>query len=46
MKKVLELYEFDRPREKLSEKGPEALKDHELVAVLLGSGGGGGGAEK
>jgi len=41
MKKVLELYEFDRPREKLSEKGPEALKDHELVAVLLGSGGAG-----
>jgi len=29
---------FDRPREKLAEKGPAALSDAELVAVVLGSG--------
>lgn len=29
----------DRPREKLILKGPEALSDSELVAMLLGSGG-------
>lgn len=28
----------DRPREKLTTKGPEALSDAELIAILLGSG--------
>ena len=27
-----------KPRERLMEKGPEALKDHELLAILLGAG--------
>lgn len=30
--------DFDRPREKLAEKGPQALSDTELLVVLLGSG--------
>lgn len=38
MKKLKELYEGDRPREKLLSRGAEALKDHELMAVLLGRG--------
>lgn len=38
MKAVKELPEIDRPREKLVKKGPEALTDQELIAVLLGSG--------
>ena len=38
MKQVKELYKQDRPREKLKAKGAEALKDYELLAVLLGSG--------
>ncbi|WP_300365255.1 DNA repair protein RadC [Hydrogenimonas sp.] len=38
MKRVDELYEKDRPREKLKAKGPAALKNYELIAVLLGSG--------
>ncbi|BBG66663.1 DNA repair protein RadC [Hydrogenimonas sp.] len=38
MKRVGELYEKDRPREKLKAKGPAALKNYELLAVLLGSG--------
>lgn len=38
MKTIQELHHSDKPREKLSEKGPAALKDHELLAVLLGSG--------
>jgi len=29
---------FKRPREKLQEKGPKALSDRELLAILLGSG--------
>lgn len=29
---------FDRPREKLMAKGPQNLKDHELLAVLLRTG--------
>ncbi len=29
---------FKRPREKLQEKGPKALSDKELLAILLGSG--------
>lgn len=41
MKKVKELPAFSRPREKLQEKGAEALSDTELVAAILGSGQGG-----
>ena len=37
-KKVMEMEAFDRPREKLVRLGPAALKDEELVAILLGSG--------
>ena len=38
MKKVKEMPLFNRPREKLQEKGPKALSDRELLAILLGSG--------
>jgi len=38
MKTIGELYDGDRPREKLLAKGPAALKDHELMAVLIGRG--------
>ena len=38
MKKLHELYDGDKPREKLLAKGPAALKDFELMAVMLGSG--------
>jgi DNA repair protein RadC len=38
MKKVKEMPIFKRPREKLKEKGPKALSDKELLAILLGSG--------
>lgn len=38
MKKLHELYDGDKPREKLLQKGPAALKDVELMAVMLGSG--------
>ncbi|WP_187646777.1 RadC family protein [Nitrosophilus labii] len=38
MKKINELKKFEKPREKLLEKGVGALKDYELVAILLGSG--------
>ncbi len=38
MKKISDYHEFDRPREKLVEKGAEALSDTELMAILLGSG--------
>ena len=38
MKKLRELYDGDKPREKLLVKGPAALKDFELMAVMLGSG--------
>lgn len=38
MKKIRELLAFNRPREKLKERGPKALTDAELVAVILGSG--------
>lgn len=37
-KRIKELPGFDRPREKLTAKGPEALSDAELLAILLGSG--------
>jgi DNA repair protein RadC len=36
--KMKELAEQDRPREKLLLKGPQALTDTELLAILLGSG--------
>lgn len=38
MKKIHDLPEFNRPREKLAERGPEALTDAELVAAILGRG--------
>jgi len=38
MKKLKDLSESNRPREKLQAKGPEALSDIELLAILLGSG--------
>lgn len=38
MRKINELYHQDKPREKLLRKGPQALRDYELLAVLLGSG--------
>ena len=37
-KHIKELPKLDRPREKLIAKGPAALSDVELLAVLLGSG--------
>lgn len=38
MKRVKDLPKFGRPREKLKEKGAQALSDIELVAIILGSG--------
>lgn len=38
MKHIKDIPSFDRPREKLAAKGPEALSDSELLAILLGSG--------
>ena len=38
MKTISELNDIDKPREKLSKKGVKALRDYELLAVLLGSG--------
>ena len=38
MKHIKDIPDFDRPREKLAAKGPEALSDTELLAILLGSG--------
>lgn len=38
MKKVKDIPKDDRPREKLLKKGPEALADLELMAILLGRG--------
>ena len=35
---IKDLPEFSRPREKLQERGVEALNDKELIAVILGSG--------
>ncbi len=37
-KKIKELASFDKPREKLFQKGVSALKDYELIAIMLGSG--------
>ena len=38
MKKLKELDKFDKPREKLLQKGVSSLKNEELLSVLLGSG--------
>lgn len=38
MKTIKELYKDDKPREKLVKKGVKALKNDELLAILLGSG--------
>lgn len=38
MAKLKDIPKFDRPREKFLEKGPDALTDSELLAILLGSG--------
>lgn len=38
MKRIKDLPEFSRPREKLKEKGAAALSDTELIAIILGSG--------
>ncbi len=38
MKRIKDLPEFNRPREKLRERGEQALSDVELIAVILGSG--------
>jgi DNA repair protein RadC len=37
-KKIKDLPKFERPREKLILKGPQNLKDEELLAILLGTG--------
>jgi len=37
-KKISELHNLDKPREKLLNKGAKALKDYELIAILVGSG--------
>lgn len=38
MKQIHELYSEDKPREKMLSKGPPALKNRELIALILGSG--------
>jgi len=38
MRKIKNIPEFDRPREKMKQKGAQALSNLELLAVLLGSG--------
>lgn len=38
MKRIKDILEFNRPREKLKERGASALSDTELIAVILGSG--------
>jgi DNA repair protein RadC len=38
LRPIKDIPNFDRPREKLAAKGPEALSDSELLAILLGSG--------
>ena len=38
MKKIIDIPKIERPREKLLTKGPQALSDVELLAILLGSG--------
>ncbi len=39
MKRIKDLPEFSRPREKLKERGAKSLSDAELIAAILGSGG-------
>lgn len=38
MKSIKEMYQHDKPREKLARRGTQALKNEELLSVLLGSG--------
>lgn len=38
MKKLSEIPDIDRPREKLANRGVQSLTSHELIMVLLGSG--------
>lgn len=38
MKRIKDIPKLDRPREKLQQKGAEALSDVELLAILLGRG--------
>ena len=38
MRTIKDLHKYDKPREKLVHKGVEALKNEELLSVLLGSG--------
>lgn len=38
MKALTEIDETERPREKLLQRGPKALLDEELLAILIGSG--------
>ena len=38
MKRVKDIPKDDRPREELLKKGPEALADLELMAILIGRG--------
>ena len=38
LKSIKELHKHDKPREKLAVKGAQALKNDELLAILLGSG--------
>ena len=38
MKSITQLENIDKPREKLIKKGANALKNYELLAILLGSG--------
>ena len=36
--KIKDIPKIDRPREKLISKGPQNLKDEELLAIILGTG--------
>lgn len=38
MKKLSDLPNIDKPREKLAQRGVGALSSHELIMVILGSG--------
>ena len=38
MKTIKQLYKYDKPREKLAQKGAKSLKNDELLSILLGSG--------
>jgi DNA repair protein RadC len=37
-KRIADIPQLERPREKLQQKGPKSLSDRELLAILLGSG--------